>query len=287
MLNVHCSQAQRSSIACAVVRVMDRGMGHIMDSAHLRTVLGFILHKRPAGLRLAQAALLASTVWAAGITGAQAPSRAAQPATTDSLDPIQTFIERNMPARNTAAGGRVEITVGSLDPRLQLAPCQRIEPYLLPGTRLWGRTSIGVRCLEGATWTVSLPVTVTVRGPAVVAAEPIAAGSPATAVAVRIEEVDLTRDPGTPVTDPEQLMGKTFTRSVGVGQVLRLETLRATPTVVAGDPVRIDMVGKGFVIQSEGQALSAGAEGQPLRVRTESGRIVSGTLRGRAVEIRI
>jgi flagella basal body P-ring formation protein FlgA len=82
-------------------------------------------------------------------------------------------------------------------------------------------------------------------------------------------------------------MGKTFTRSVAVGQVLRLETLRATPTVVAGDPVRIDMVGKGFVIQSEGQALSAGAEGQPLRVRTESGRIVSGTLKGRAVEIRI
>ncbi len=287
MLNAHRSHAQPSWMARVIVHVIDRGMGRIVAGAYLRTVLGVSLHRHLAALRLAQAALLAITMLAAGITGAQAQSRAAQPANTDGRDPIQTFIERNMPANNAAGGGRIEVSVGSLDPRLQLAPCQRIEPYLLPGTRLWGRTSIGVRCLEGANWTVSLPVTVTVRGPAVVAAEPIAAGSPATAVAVRIEEVELTRDPGTPVTDPGQLMGKTFTRSVAVGQVLRLETLRATPTVVAGDPVRIDMVGKGFVIQSEGQALSAGAEGQPLRVRTESGRIVSGTLKGRAVEIRI
>ena len=262
-------------------------MVHVMTHASPRAIFRNILSMSPAARRVAQAALLAMTVLVAGVTGAQAQSRTPQAAATDSRDPIQSFIERNMPASNASGGGRIEVSVGSLDPRLQLAPCQRIEPYLLPGTRLWGRTSIGVRCLEGATWTVSLPVTVTVRGPAVVAAEPIAAGSPATAVAVRIEEVELTRDPGTPVTDPEQLMGKTFTRSVAVGQVLRLETLRATPTVVAGDPVRIDMVGKGFVIQSEGQALSAGAEGQPLRVRTESGRIVSGTLKGRAVEIRI
>jgi flagella basal body P-ring formation protein FlgA len=241
----------------------------------------------PVAVRGMHAALLTVALLTAGTAGAQVQPRVAQTPASESRDPIQTFIERNMPAGNAAAGGRIEVSVGSLDPRLQLAPCQRIEPYLLPGTRLWGRTSIGVRCLEGATWTVSLPVTVTVRGPAVVAAEPIAAGSPATMAAVRIEEVELTRESGTPVTDPEQLMGKTFTRSIAAGQVLRLESLRATPTVVAGDPVRIDMVGKGFVIQSEGQALSAGAEGQPLRVRTESGRIVSGTLKGRAVEIRI
>lgn len=221
------------------------------------------------------------------VLGMGAAPMQAQPSPVAGSDPIQTFVERNLPAGQGAPTGRIQITVGSLDPRLQLAPCQRIEPYLLPGTRLWGRTSIGVRCLEGASWTVSLPVTVTVHGLAVVAAEPLAAGSSAGTAAVRIEEVELTREPGTPVTDPAQLNGKTLTRSLSAGQVLRLESLRATPTVVAGDPVRIDMVGKGFLIQSEGQALSAGAEGQPLRVRTESGRIVSGTLKGRAVEIRI
>lgn len=202
-------------------------------------------------------------------------------------DPIQGFVERNLPASAAPGGGRVEVSVGSLDPRLQLAPCAKVEPYLLPGTRLWGRTSIGVRCIEGATWTVSLPVTVTIRGLAVVAGEPMAAGSSPSAAAVRIEEVELTREPGTPVTDPGQLAGKTLTRGLAAGQVVRLEHLRATPTVSAGDPVRIDMVGRGFMIQAEGQALAAGAEGQTLRVRTESGRIVAGILKGRTVEIRI
>jgi len=240
-----------------------------------------VLSRSPVVRRLARPMLFATTM------GLVLVPVHAQPALGAGSDPIQTFVERNLSAAPGSPVGRVQITVGSLDPRLQLAPCQRIEPYLLPGTRLWGRTSIGVRCLEGANWTVSLPVTVTVHGMAVVAAEPLAAGSPAGTASVRIEEVELTREPGTPVTDPAQLNGKTFTRSLSVGQVLRLESLRATPTVAAGDPVRIDMVGKGFLIQSEGQALSAGAEGQSLRVRTESGRIVSGTLKGRAVEIRI
>jgi flagella basal body P-ring formation protein FlgA len=198
-------------------------------------------------------------------------------------DPIRAFVEQQLPS----GAGRVEVAVGTLDPRLQLAPCQRIEPYLLPGTRLWGRTAIGVRCLEGARWSVALPVTVTVRGRAVVAGEPLAAGSQPAGAALRLEEVELTREAGTPVTDPAQLVGKTLIRPLAAGQVVRVEHLRATPVVSAGDPVRINVVGQGFVIQAEGQALAAAGDGQPVRVRTESGRILSGTVRGRAVEVRI
>lgn len=202
-------------------------------------------------------------------------------------DPIRGFVERNLPASAAPVGARIEVSVGSLDPRLQLAPCQRVEPYLLAGTRLWGRTSIGVRCIEGANWTVTLPVTVTIRGMAVVAAEPMAAGNPAAINTVRIEEAELTREAGTPITDPAQLQGKTLMRGVAAGQVLRMEYFRSTPSVAVGDPVRIDMIGRGFMIQAEGQALAPGAEGQTLRVRTENGRIVAGVLRGRTVEIRI
>jgi flagella basal body P-ring formation protein FlgA len=198
-------------------------------------------------------------------------------------DPIRGFVERQLPA----GAGRVEVTVGSLDPRLRLAPCARVEPYLLPGTRLWGRTAIGVRCLEGASWTVALPVTVSIRGRALVAGEPMPAGSVPANASLRLEEVELTREAGTPVTDPAQLVGRTLTRPVGAGQVLRVEHLRVTPTVAAGDPVRIQMFGQGFVIQADGHALAGAGDGQPLRVRTDSGRILSGTLRGRTVEIRI
>jgi len=224
---------------------------------------------------------------------AQSPSALAAPAALQissggesaAADPVRAFVQRSLPATQT--GTRVEVTVGQLDPRLRLAPCSRIEPYLLAGTRLWGRTSIGVRCLEGAQWSVTLPVTVSVFGPAVVAAEPLPAGSSAALAAVRIEEAELTRESGTPVTDPSQMLGRSLIRPIAAGQVLRLEHLKTQPTVAAGDPVRIEMLGRGFVVQAEGQALMAGAEGQSIRARTENGRIVAGTLRGRTVEIRI
>ena len=218
---------------------------------------------------------------AAGLACSLATGAWAQPSV--GADPVRDFVERQLPS----GAGRVEVAGGSLDPRLQLAPCARIEPYLLPGTRLWGRTAIGVRCLEGATWRVALPVTVTVWGRAVVAGEALAAGSQPSTAALRIEEVELTREPGTPVTDPAQLVGRTLTRQVAAGQVLRVEHLRIAHTVAAGDPVRIHVFGQGFVIQAEGQALAGAGEGQPIRVRTESGRILAGTLRGRTVEVRI
>jgi flagella basal body P-ring formation protein FlgA len=217
---------------------------------------------------------------ALAFAGALPAAAAAQAA---SGDPIRGFVERQLPA----GAGRVEVTVGSLDPRLRLAPCARVEPYLLPGTRLWGRTAIGVRCLEGANWTVALPVTVTIYGRALVAGEPMQAGTVPANASLRLEEVELTREAGTPVTDPAQLAGRTLSRPVAAGQVLRVEHLRVTPTVAAGDPVRIQMVGQGFVIQADGHALAGAGEGQPLRVRTDSGRILAGTLRGRTVEIRI
>ena len=62
---------------------------------------------------------------------------------TGPQDAIRLLVEREM-----GPGHRVDVRVGQLDPRLQLQSCARIEPYLPPGTRLWGRTSIGVRCLH-------------------------------------------------------------------------------------------------------------------------------------------
>jgi flagella basal body P-ring formation protein FlgA len=44
--------------------------------------------------------------------------------------------------------------------------------------------------------------------------------------------------------------------------------------------------GAGFALESEAQALSNGIEGQPARVRTESGRVLTGLPSGeRRVEV--
>ena len=73
---------------------------------------------------------------------------------------------------------RMEVSLGGLDPRLKLAPCGNMEPYLPPGTKLWGKTRIAVRCIDGISkWNVSLPVTVSGWGRAWVVRNPIATGA--------------------------------------------------------------------------------------------------------------
>lgn len=197
---------------------------------------------------------------------------------------LRMYVER------AAAGapGRVEVVVGKLDDRLQLAPCGRVEPYVPPGARLWGRTQIGLRCAEGASWNVYLPVEVRVYGHALVASRQIAYGAPVGADDARLEEVELTREPGTPLTDPAGLEGKTAARIVAAGQVLRADYFRAPPAVGAGDTVRLLFTGAGFSVSASGRALGAAADGQPVRVQTDSGKIVQGTARtGRTVEMRL
>src|SRR5574344_1861168 len=77
-------------------------------------------------------------------------------------------------AQAESAALRMEVQVGQLDPRLRLAPCARVEPFLPAGTRLWGRTRLGLRCVQGAVqWTVFLPITIQAWGPAWVLADTV------------------------------------------------------------------------------------------------------------------
>ena len=101
---------------------------------------------------------------------------------TTSSDEIERLLDTSVRKQlvsqlSQQPGIKVDVAIGSLDPRLQLAPCQRVEPFLPPSVVLWGKTVMGVRCVAGATWSVTVPVQVTVTGPALVAATNLNAGS--------------------------------------------------------------------------------------------------------------
>lgn len=185
------------------------------------------------------------------------------------------------------AGARVEVELGQLDPRLKLAPCGRIEPYLPAGSRPWGRSRIGLRCLEGPTrWNVSLPITVRVFAPAPVLRESLPAGAEPTPELFGEAEIDWAERPAPPLTEIAALAGRTLLRPLAAGQPLRDADLARKVWFGAGEVVKVTAVGSGFQISTEGQALSRGLDGQVVRVRTEGGRVVTGTAVGaRRVEI--
>lgn len=182
---------------------------------------------------------------------------------------------------------RLDVSVGDIDNRLRLAPCGHVEPFLPAGSRLWGRTRVGLRCVDGITrWSITVPVTVRVSGPAWVVRNPLPTGAtlgPGDAVQA---DVDWTEESAPVLAEPSQWIGQSATRPLATGQVLRQGAVRPAQVFGAGSHVRVVARGKGFQVASEGQALSAGVVGQGARVRMDNGRIASGTvLDARTVQI--
>jgi len=205
-----------------------------------------------------------------------------QPAAQALADPLVADLQRWALDRATdaepAPGARVAVTLGQLDPRLRLAPCARIEPYLPAGSRPWGRTRIGLRCAEGPTlWNVSLPMTVQVFAPALVLQEPLPAGAELSAAHLVEAEVDWAERSGAPWTDADALAGRRLSRALAAGQPVREADLQRRVWFAAGERVRVTAVGPGYRVSTQGQALSRGFDGSSVRVRTDGGRVLVGT----------
>lgn len=226
--------------------------------------------------RAARACALAAALCTSGFVLAQAaadPSADLGPLTQRWLDDA---VARNQPAGLPL---RMEVSVGSLDSRLRLAPCARVEPYLPPGARLWGRTRLGLRCVEGPTaWNVYLPVTIKAFGPAWVVTSSVAPGAVLTANDAAQAEVDWAEESAAVMANPEMWIGQVAARQLVAGQALRQTMVRPPQLFRAGAQVKVIAQGPGYAIASAGQAMSAGAVGQIVRIRMDNGRIVSGTV---------
>lgn len=197
---------------------------------------------------------------------------------------VRTFAQQAVAGQ--PAGVRVEVELGTLDPRLRLAPCDRVTPYLPAHARLWGATRIGIRCDEGARWSVFLPLRVKVFARGSTPAVDLPAGAVLQADQLVEIEVDLAGDVSPAVRRADDAIGRALVRPVRRGQSLRQADLKPRQWFAPGDTVRVLASGAGFSIVAEGQALTAGVEGQGAKVRIEGGRIVTGRASGqRQVEV--
>lgn len=246
--------------------------------------------------------LLAFWIWPAQAWAQQAPQASvqaslqapgqAQPASGGLQWEVEGLLKQSqaqLPQSEQGAGKqpRVEVVLGQLDPRLKLAPCDKVHAYLPEGMRLWGRARVGLRCEQGPVrWNVFWPVTVKVWGQGLVAAAPINPGAPIQASDLQIAEVDLAAAPSAVVTRAEDLIGRNVVRGIQPGQAVRQDDVKARRWFAAGDPVRLTVRGKGFQVAGEGTALTHGDEGHCARIRTENGRVICGNPIGdRQVEL--
>ena len=218
------------------------------------------------------------------------PAVVAQPATLPGQqDPEALRATALAFLQQQAAGlpGKVDITVTSAFPR-GLSACTALEPFLPTGSRMWGRTTVGVRCAGERPWTIYLQARVSLHATYYLAARAMAAGEVLTAADLVARDGDLTGLPQAIVTDPSQAIGSVSLTRIAGGMPLRRDMLKSASAVGIGQTVRVVAAGDGFSISAEGSAMSNASPGQQVRVKTANGQIISGIVRdGATVEIQM
>jgi len=182
---------------------------------------------------------------------------------------------------------RIEVVLGELNPRLRLAPCNQVQPYLVPGLPVWGHTRVGLRCIDGAVrWNVSLPLQVRVFAKVLVAHAALPAGAELAAAQFDSAEADIAEASGRVFTDRAEVVGRKLDRPLMAGQTLRVTDLEKRRWFAAGERVKVHGLGPGFAVDGEGQALSVGLDDEDARIRLDNGRTVVGRAVGeRLVEV--
>lgn len=210
----------------------------------------------------------------------------AAPAQAAAQDPeaLRAAAERFLLAQAAGQPGKVSVAV--TPPRAEFPACAALQPFQVPGARLAGRITVGVRCLSPSAWAVYLPATVKVIGRYVATVRPLPPNRVLAAGDLVLREGDLGQLPADVATDIDALAGYRTVSGVAAGAPLRSGLLKAPLVIQQGQPTRLVLVGPGFTVQSEGQALANAGRGDRVRVKTPSGQVVSGIAQdGQQVEV--
>ena len=246
--------------------------------------------------------LSALVVCVAGSTGAHAaatPESVAREALLEALAPALAV-----------RGATAVVSVSPPDARRTLEPCNQMTGFLPPGARLSGKTTVGVRCVDGATWQTFLTASVRVEAStwqatrALRAGETIADGDVVEAIApLTAPDLDaaaaLARtgtaankvaatSRGLAALDGRQPapVGRVALRAVPAGRALIAADVRDEGRINPGDAVKVIYVGNGFAVTSEGHSVGAADPGSTVMIRLAGGALVNGTLRAdRLVEL--
>lgn len=188
---------------------------------------------------------------------------------------IRKAVEEHLQVQIKGLPGKASYTVGPIA-AANLPPCDGVEASTSPGASPWGRGSVTVRCVSGATWTLLVPVRIRVIGNYVVNARPLGAGQVINDADLVYQSGDLGGLPAGVLTDTAQAVGQVSRVALPAGRPLRADMLKEQTVIRQGQTVKVVSRGKGFEVSNEGRALTNATVGQVVQVRLGSGQVVSG-----------
>jgi flagella basal body P-ring formation protein FlgA len=176
------------------------------------------------------------------------------------------FLE-SFAAEQAKEGYTVSFEPGSIDNRLALAECQQPLSVEFSGDP-WRSTSPSmlVACEGSRPWRMFVTASVSIQGPALVAARPLTRGERITSDLLRRQSVEINGSRRGVITATDQAIGMEVRRAVNAGSLITPNILSAPNAVERGDHVTITAQSGGFSVRSRGKALASAGVGEQVLV---------------------
>lgn len=179
-------------------------------------------------------------------------------------------------AQATGLPGKVTLDLPRVPESPRITACKQWQIFLPERARFWGQVSLGARCSDGPSQSLYIQARVRIDGVAVVAARHIPSGQPLGADDLTSLETDLGSYPPDLILDPASARGRISRAAIAPGRPILKSLLRQENVIEAGQSVRIELVDGSLSVSNEGVAIGSAAPGQAVRVKLESGRIITG-----------
>jgi flagella basal body P-ring formation protein FlgA len=164
-------------------------------------------------------------------------------------------------------GYTISFEPGSIDSRLALAECEKPLSVEFSGDP-WKSTSpsLQVACEGTRPWRMFVTASVSIHGPALVAARPLTRGERITEGLLAKQSVEINSSRRGVITDSKQAIGMEVRRAVNAGSLVTPDMLSAPNAVERGDHVIITAKTVGFSVRSRGKALASASVGEQVLV---------------------
>ncbi|SRR6056297_801911 len=178
----------------------------------------------------------------------------------------KAFLE-NFASEQAEEGYTVSFEPGSIDSRLALAECQQPLSVEFSGDP-WKSTSpsLQVACEGSRPWRMFVTASVSIHGPALVAARPLARGERITDDLLTRQSVEINASRRGVITATDQAIGMQVRRGINAGSLITPDMLSAPNAVERGDHVIITAKTGGFSVRSRGKALASASVGEQILV---------------------
>ncbi len=203
-------------------------------------------------------------------------SAAADELTSDILRQTVTHFLKQQTA--DAVEQDTEITVGRIDPRLKLTPCQLAPTaFLAAGTKLQGKLTVGLRCAAPKPWTVYIPAQIKRFANVVAAAHTLPRGTKISAADVMPVRKELSQIHGGYFLKASRVIGQVVTQNIAVGRAIRPQRIKPPIVIHRGEKVAIIASIGALKVKGKGEALGDAAQGELVTVRnSRSKRVIQG-----------